>query len=193
VKLKRSVDKDRSRLKRLYDTIGGVSVASFRLEDAERAMKALPSELSSASRRQFAQLISKVLRLAVYPCKLLGRSPPPLGFLPAVRAQKITAYLYPDEDAKLMDCAAVPMLHRILYGFLAREGLRLGEALSKRWKDLDLDRGVVALDENKIDDPRAWAMSAGMATALATFKPKGVFSERFGVCWGRSQSCGRDV
>ena len=174
VKIKRSVYTDRSRLTRLYDTIGNVTIATFRLEDAERAMKALPSELSSASRRQYAQLISKVLRLAVYPCKLIERSPLPIGFLPTVRAQKITAYLYPDEDTKLMACEAVPRLHRLLYGLLAREGLRLGEALSLRWKDIDLDRGVIALDENKTDDPRAWALSPGVATALARFEPRDV-------------------
>jgi integrase len=85
----------------------------------------------------------------------------------------VTAYLYPDEDAKLLATPAqkVPLTHRVLYGFLAREGVRLGEALSLRWKDVDLTRGGITLDENKTDDPRAWALSPGVAPALEAFKP----------------------
>jgi len=70
-----------------------------------------------------------------------------------------------------MACSEVPFVRRLLYGFLAREGCRLGEALSLRWCDLDLERGVVRLDLNKTDEPRAWATSPGVADALATFRP----------------------
>jgi integrase len=61
----------------------------------------------------------------------------------------------------------------MLYGFLAREGLRLGEALGLRWADIDLERAAIKLDENKSDDPRAWALSPGVAEALAAFRPEG--------------------
>jgi integrase len=60
----------------------------------------------------------------------------------------------------------VPILRRVFYGFLAREGMRSSEALGLSWDDLDLKRGVVRLDENKTDDPRAWALSAGVVEAL---------------------------
>jgi integrase len=173
VKLKRSAELDEGRLDVLYKTIGDVRLDAFTLEDAERAMAALPKSVaSSATRRQYAQLISKVLKLAVYPCRLIERSPLPVGFLPTVRNQKVSAYLYPDEDSALLACRKVPLLNRVLYGFLAREGLRLGEALSLRWLDLDLTRGVVTLDENKTDDPRAWALSPGVAAALEAYRPQ---------------------
>lgn len=171
VKAKKSAALDEGRLELLYKSIGPVPLSAFTLEDAERAMAALPEELSSATRRQYAQLISKVLRLAVYPCKLIERSPLPLGFLPAVHGARVTAYLYPDEDGALLACQKVPLTHRMLYGFLAREGLRLSEALGLRWKDLDLKRGVLTLDENKTSDPRAWALSPGVAPALKAFRP----------------------
>jgi integrase len=173
VKLKRSVDDDVSRLTKLYETIGDVPLVGFRLEDAERAMAAIPRGLASGTRRHYGQLIAKVLRLAVYPCKIIDRSPLPEKFLPTVKGHKATAYLYPDEDAKLMACQAVPLDRRVLYGFLAREGLRLGEALALRWKDLDLTRGTVRLDENKTDDPRSWTLSEGVPESLGALRPKG--------------------
>ena len=94
----------------------------------------------------------------------------PVGFLPKVKGKKATAFLYPSEDAQLLACTKVPLARRVLYGFLAREGLRLGEALGLRWRDFDLTRGVVTLDENKTDDPRAWALSADVKEALGAYK-----------------------
>ena len=73
-----------------------------------------------------------------------------------------------------MACKSIPLTHLVLYGSLAREGLRMGEALSLRWQDVDLERGIVTLDENKTDDPRSWAMSPGVARALSTIQPYGV-------------------
>jgi integrase len=79
------------------------------------------------------------------------------------------AYLYPSEDARLMACTEVPIEYRMLWGFLTREGMRVGEALTLSWRDLDLGRGAVKLDRNKTDDPRAWALSPGVVRALRRF------------------------
>ena len=38
------------------------------------------------------------------------------------------------------------------------------------WSDFDLDRGAVALDENKTDDPRAWALSPGVPEAMRAWR-----------------------
>lgn len=59
-----------------------------------------------------------------------------------------------------MACAAVPLCWRVLYGFLDREGPRLSEAARLTFADLDLERGVIMLDENKTDDACAWARTA---------------------------------
>jgi integrase len=170
VKRKATADKDAERLAVLNKTIGKVSIASFRLADAELAMRALPRDLSSATRRQYAQCIGRLLALAVYPLKLRAASPLPRGFLPKVTRTKATAWLYPADDAQLLACEHVPLARRVLYGFLAREGCRCDEALSLAWTDLDLARGVVRLDENKTNDPRAWALSPGVAAALERWR-----------------------
>jgi integrase len=74
--------------------------------------------------------------------------------LPKAGKPPAYAYLYPDEDAKLLACKAVPLALRVLFGFLSREGSRTSEAAAMRFIDLDLERGTLTLDENKTDDPR---------------------------------------
>jgi integrase len=169
VKTKRSADQDASRLVVLNKAIGDVRLDAFTLRDAERAMATIPDGRASATRRQYAQLIVRVMKLAVFPCRLIASNPLPEGFLPKVKSQKVTAWLYPDEELILMK-SEVPIARRLLYGFLAREGCRLSEALSLRWSDLDLERGAVRLDKNKTDDPRAWALRPDVGHALKASK-----------------------
>jgi integrase len=60
----------------------------------------------------------------------------------------------------------VPLQERLLFGFLARDGMRLSEALGLSWRDVDLERGTVSLDANKTDEGRTRALDAGAARAL---------------------------
>jgi integrase len=69
-----------------------------------------------------------------------------------------------------MACEIVPIEYRLLWGFLAREGMGEGEALALVWGDLDLARGAVRLDKNNTDDPRAWPLNPGVAEALRRFR-----------------------
>jgi integrase len=157
---------------RLYinPIVGHLRVCDVRLEHAERVMSALPSTLSSASRRHVAQTLRKVLSLAVYPGRFRETNPIPREWMPKIRDRKAKAFLYPSEDAALMRCTAIPLERRLAYGILAREGLRSGELEALRWGDLDLERGLVRLDENKTDDPRTWALRPDVARALAWWK-----------------------
>lgn len=133
IKLKRSAGTDAKRLEKLYATIGDIALGAFSLAHAEKAMAALPPNISPATRRQYGQLMARLLKLAVYPLKVLERSPLPPGFLPKGGARKAKAFLYPAEDATLLACPAVPITYRLLYGFLAREGARYSEAARLTW------------------------------------------------------------
>lgn len=149
VKKKRSVDNDVSRLERhVYPLAGKVALGAFSLDDAERVMRALPRGLATNTRRHVAQLMVRVLSLAVFPARLITASPLPRGFLPKLATGKALTYLYPDEDARLLACTAVPLPFRVFYGFLAREGMRASEAAGLTFADVDLDRGAVRLDTN---------------------------------------------
>jgi hypothetical protein len=111
--------------------------------------------------------MARMMHLAVYPCELLKASPLPKGFLPRVRG-RVGAYLYPSDDRALLGCRTIPLPSRLLYGFLAREGMRKEEALE--WRDLDLEHGAVRLDRNKTDDPRAWALDPGTVATLVWWR-----------------------
>jgi hypothetical protein len=102
-------------------------------------------------------------------------------------AKKAKSCLFPDEDAKLLSCAAIPLERRLAYGVLMREGMRASELSDLRWRDVDLVRGRVRLDENKTDDPRAWALSPDVVRVLAWWR------ERVGGDEGESILRGLDL
>ena len=146
-----------------------VPIDQMTLDHYDEVMRRLPEGLAPRTRHRVAALISRILGLAVYPLRLIPSSPIPRGALPTQNSNKAHAYLYPDEDRRLMACRAVPLVFRLLWGFLAREGMRLGEAIGLTWGDVDLERGAVRLDKNKTDDPRAWALHPGVVVALRAY------------------------
>jgi integrase len=165
---------------------GDVRVDQFTLEHADFVMSNLPEKsrktgrpLTSATRRQVAQVMGRLLNLAVYPGRWRKESPIPKGWLPKPGPSKAKECLYPDEDAKLLDGKAthpgkadVPLLRRFAYGFLSREGMRTDEMASLRWRDVDLERGRVTLDKNKTDDPRDWELRPDVVEALGRWKKR---------------------
>jgi integrase len=151
--------------------LGAVALRKVSLDHAERAMAGLPDDVKRpATRRQYAQILHRVLALAVYPCRLIPINPLPKGFLPKIGKAPAFPYVYPDEDTALLSNAEVPLWRRVLFGFLAREGCRISEASALTFADLDLKRGTVSLDANKTDDPRAWALDPGVMRALVAWK-----------------------
>ncbi len=82
----------------------------------------------------------------------------------------------PREKAKLLAGrnaageGSVPLAYRVANAFLQREGMRKGEAQRLACADVDLDKGIVSLDENKAARPRSWVLNAGVAKVLANWK-----------------------
>jgi integrase len=167
-------DLDETRLKKLCAIdvggvkLGDIPLSAFELDHAESAMRQLPEDAKRpATRRQYAQLIHRVLQLAVYPCRVIKVNPLPKGFMPKIGKPPGFSFLYPEEEARMARHAAIPLPYRMLWGFLAREGTRSGEAVTLRiGVEVDLVRGVISLDQNKTDDARAWAMDPGVLEAL---------------------------
>jgi integrase len=172
VPLKDTAVDDASRLDRYtYPLIGSKPIDQVTLDDCEAIMRSIP-ESAQRSRRHIAGTIARVFRMAVYPCRYIAASPLPKGFLPRANSRKALTYLYPANDRALLACPAVPFGYRLLWGFLAREGMREGEALGLTWECVDLVRGMVRLDENKTDDPRAWALDPGVARAMRVYRER---------------------
>lgn len=184
IKVKRSADRDRQLLDTyVYPVIGDMPVRAVKFQDIERVMRRIPAEnphskkrkpLSVAQRRHVAQVMHRLFNMAEYPLQLIERTPIKKNFLPKLTGGKAKAYLYPDEDARLLSCGAVPLMYRLFYGMIAREGFRFGEARTLSWSDLDLERGAVTLDRNKTDDSRAWALDPGVARALLRWRDSGL-------------------
>jgi integrase len=169
---------DASRLKKLCAIdvadglkLGDVPLTAFAIDHAEAAMRGLPPKAKRPmTHRQYGQVLSRVLALAVYPCRILAANPLPKRFLPMGEKPPAFTYLYPAEDAALLACDAVPIARRLLWGFLVREGCRLGEALALRFCDLDLKNGSLTLQNSKTGESRTWALDAGVARSLTTWQ-----------------------
>jgi integrase len=179
VRQKKSADDDESRLRLyVYDHIGDTPIRDFAppkgLELAERVMASLPgpSELSNATARHVAQTVHRVLGLAVYPLRILEVHPLPRGFMPRPANDKAKSYIYPDENAKLMCCKRVPLVERLFYGFLTREGARVGEIRALQLYELDLQHGWGHLDETKNGRPKDWPLSPGTLEALKRYRDR---------------------
>jgi integrase len=142
----------------------------FTLDDAEEVMRGVPADLAVATRRHIAQLLYRMCRMAVFPLRIIRTNPLPVGFLPKVGPGKAKGWVYPDEDAQLLASPNVPFGWRIYYGFLHREGMRSSEAAQVTWSDLDFLHGGVTLDNNKTNDPRAWALSLGVPKVLRVWR-----------------------
>jgi integrase len=87
--------------------------------------------------------------------------------LPRVGKPPRYPFLYPDEEAKLLACQAVPPVNRVLYGLLAREGTRgPSEAIAIPIHRIDFVHGTYGLGDNKTADPRGWVLGVDVAQAL---------------------------
>jgi len=157
---------------RINPIVGPVPLVAFTLEDADRVMRELPVPpvISKAYRRAVAQVMHRVLNLAVYPAKIIKVNPLPKGWLPKIGRPKAKSFLYPKEEAALMANRDIDIRYWILLGFLAREGPRKTEARLMEWDDFDLENGTVTLDKNKTNDPRSWPLDAGVVRALVKWK-----------------------
>jgi hypothetical protein len=173
IKAKKSAAIDNQRLKKLcaipcgLGTIGALPLNEFDIDAAQAAMAALPADAKTpATRRHYAQIIHKVLAMAVFPCRLIERHPLPKGFLPKVGKPPRYPYLFPREEAALMAHTETPIEWRVFFGFLCREGCRPEEGYAFQVRDFDLNVGNVTLDENKTDDPRSWSLNPNVVKAL---------------------------
>lgn len=171
VKKKRTAKDDALRLaKHVYPHLGSYPVASITLQQCEEVLAALPKELSPGSRRHVGQLIAHVLTLAAHPLRAIEASPLPKWFIPKLRRRKAKTWLYPSEDERLLATLTIPLVYRLFFGILSREGMRKGELLPLRWDHLDFENGTIRVDENKTDTARMWVLGKDVLATLKRWK-----------------------
>jgi integrase len=167
-------EQNASRLQKLYAIdVGGlkagdVPIDCFGLDHAEVMMRNLPEDVKrSGTRKQYAMLINRVMKFAVYPLRLIKVNPMPGDFIRVVKDSDIEyTYVRPAEDELLMGQTALPLCWRIFFGFVAREGTRAGEAWQFQVKDFDFEDGSIDLPQNKTDNPRNWTGDPAVMRAL---------------------------
>lgn len=150
--------------------MGHLALADVTEEHAEAAKAKVTRGLGQGSRRQYALLIRRVMSLAEHPLRLIERNPIRPKFVPPQGQSSVFGWLYPSEDEQLMRCPSIPVDDRLMYGTLDREGFRVSEAARLTWGDIDLERGVITLDENKTEQPRAWKLGDDVVAALRAYR-----------------------
>lgn len=161
---KRSVRNDRSLQKHVPDAVLDLPLTSWTVATYESVMAKVPRTLSSARRRQIAQLMHRAFELAVYPLKLVTASPIPR--LPKFRREHLIATLRPEHTSTIAKTGAIDLGYRFLWNYLAETGWRLSQATGReelpdkdsgddngvpalKWRDLVLARQVAFLSRTK--------------------------------------------
>jgi len=162
---------DASRLRLyVYPHVGDVPVNAFTVAHANVVMSKLP-EMSKANRRHVAQIIGRLMHLAVFPGQLIQASPLPRLWVPKLpKKGPAKACLWPREEALFLAHADTPLLFRVFVGVLDREGMRLGELLDCEWWQWNLIEGVFTATKTKTDDPRFWTVRPDVARSMRRLK-----------------------
>jgi hypothetical protein len=162
---------DASRLRLyVYPHVGDVPVNAFTVAHANVVMSKLP-EMSKANRRHVAQVIGRLMHLAVWPGQLIQASPLPRLWIPKIpKKGPAKSVLWPREEAKLLGHRETPLIFRVFMGVLDREGMRLSELLDGEWWQWNLVEGGFTATKTKTDDPRFWVVRPDVARTMRRLK-----------------------
>lgn len=166
-------DDDRSRLERyVYPHVGGVPVVAFTFESASLVLSRLPTDKvrRDATRRHVAQIMGRLMHLAVFPGRLIPATPLPRGWLPKIKDRRHYSCLFPREEALLLEHDETPIAFRLFCGVLNREGMRLSELLDSEWSAWNLAEGTFSATKTKTGDPRFWALRPDVADAMRAWR-----------------------
>lgn len=158
---------DASRLRLyVYPHVGDVPVNAFTVAHANVVMARLP-KMSAANRRHVAQIIGRLMHLAVWPGQLIGATPLPRLWIPKLSKKgRHYSCLWPREESLLLAHAETPLVFRLFCGVLNREGMRIGELLESEWWQWNLTEGTFTATKTKTGDPRFWAIRPDVARAM---------------------------
>jgi integrase len=131
---------------------------------------------SKAPREEWAQRLSCVRCFARHLSAIDGRTQiPPWGLMP-FRFKRSRPYLYTDYELQTLLRAAVQIgglqgqTYYCLIGLLSVAGLRIGEALNLRTKDVDLDGGLLVITGAKFGKSRLVPIHVTTQKALAHYR-----------------------
>ena len=138
----------------LVPYLGALPLAELRPGHIERMYSAIAaagradgSPLAVATLRRIHATLTSALNTAVRR-GLLERNPAATVELPPVRKPRVSAWSA-EELGRFLDLVSGDRLH-LLYLLLGLVGLRRGEAVALRWCDLDLNRGLLRVEQSAV-------------------------------------------
>jgi site-specific recombinase XerD len=138
-----SIETDRIRLGQLSPLIGGIPFDRVTTERIEETLGALKrSGLSNSTVNRYRSFISTVFTFAL----ATGR----VSANPASRVKRYkendarVRWLRPEEEDRLRKCISVDY-HRWEFDLALHTGMRRGEQFGLKWKDCDLERGILTV------------------------------------------------
>lgn len=154
--------------------LGDKAVDELTDEDIDTARRLIPKGKHPNTRRKYLLRLRTVLRIAV---RLKFADKAPEIVIPRRKPSNLFGYLYPQEEALLIAHTGTPLLYRVLYGYLARNGCRIGETVQLTWDHIDLETGDIHIDKRwtKTKKARRWVLDADVFEALEA--------------WHRHQGC----
>ncbi len=122
-----------------------------------------------------AQIVSKVLNLAVNPLGLIPVSPLPRGWVPQAEEIQKSAFLFPSEVARLLGCPEVPLVRRVFYAFALNEGTRRGRLVPLEWAKLTetpggRDKVMCRVTGTRNKPPVRWILNEDTARMLRAWR-----------------------
>lgn len=185
---KDSRDEDLQIASTFFPALGNKPVSEITIDDIDAAKRLIPRKLHHNTRRKYAIRLRTVMRLAESPLRLVERAP--LVEVPKRQPSDLFGFLYPQEEALLLAHIEIPLEYRVLYGFLTRNGCRIGEMCQLTWDHIDLETGDIWIDKRwtKTKRARRWVLDSDVLEALEAYHracglPKGtalVFPGRAG-------------
>ncbi len=160
---------DRALVATFYPALGSKPVATITQDDVDAARRLIPKGAHPNTRRKYLLKLRMVLRLSVSPLRLVEKTVD--VDIPRRRASNLFGYLYPQEEALLLAHTPIPLVYRVLYGYLARNGCRIGESLQLTWDHVDLETGDIHVDKRwtKTKRARRWVLDADVLEALEAY------------------------
>lgn len=128
--------------------------------------------LKDSSAQQVWKLARRVLTIAQWPVGVIAAIEVAPNAMPHVRDQPARAFMLPNDELRVMRCTTIDIHRRMLFGFLAREGCRIREALAIKLQhvtEFGLDVATVDVYRFKGKKWGRWMMAPGTWLALKTY------------------------
>lgn len=162
----------------LIPGLGHLPLARLSPKPIETFYRALAGKVSGTTAHHIAGVLHESLKQAVR-WYLIGRNPAELVEKP--RRARHAPDLWSFEQAARFLEGARDTRYYLLYALLMGTGLRLGEALTLRWQDIDINAGVLVVREGKTPQARrAVLLPAELVRELRAARGLGLVFSRNG-------------